>query len=405
MGFTEEEMAQYERLSNNYVPDAEVLKWDFENRLQSFLIQSLGTSRQSKAVESENHRRICPSRSRLCAQNNALAFGYFEAILLTADPNRLLGEVARLTSLNNLLDSVGYPCDIYEDFTNETLQLLKQNASNLPNSHDGDASLLASFNDAAICNAIIMHFRLVTSAWMKTHADSYVHYTENQNIQDYCSTHIEPHTVEIEHLGLQACIDAILKPAGIAVQVLYLDRSPGEQVNQLDWPADPPTTNAPYNGLSTIRLLYRPGHYDILYKPEDIGIIPTTAVTNPRIEFMSSPPYIPTSNVCYSQHGLDLDNFYMPGLFSAGVSSLPSSTDAYIPNSIYASSALPMTSAPADSYIVPYSEPSQPLIQSPISEGPWNTDRFRPSHYQVEDKFRQVMPMRTEPCQTEAMKQ
>ncbi|KAL8925588.1 MAG: hypothetical protein Q9172_002158 [Xanthocarpia lactea] len=334
----------------------------------------------------------------------ALAFGYFEALLQTADPSRLLGEVARLTSLNNLLDTVGYLRDIYEDFTDVTLQLLKDTAATLP-SHVGGAALLESFNDAAVCNAIIMHFRLVTSAWLKTHADSYVHFTENQSIEDYCSSHIEPHAVEIEHLGLQACIDAVLKPAGIAVQVLYLDLSPGEQVNQIDWPAEPSTANGPYMGMSTIRLLYRPGHYDILYKPEDINIHPVTAVTNPQINFMSAPVYLPSSNVCYSHHGLDLDNFYIPGLISAGVSSLPFSTDAFISSSIYAPSTLPMTSATADPYTASYSEPSQPIVQSPIMDGPRTKDCFRPSHYQIEDQFRQVMPIRTEPCQTEAMKQ
>ncbi|KAL8772070.1 MAG: hypothetical protein Q9209_002736 [Squamulea sp. 1 TL-2023] len=146
------------------------------------------------------------------------------------------------------------------------------------------------------------------------------------------------------------------------------------------------------------------GHYDILYRPEDIGILPTTAVTNPQINLVTGPVYLPTSNACYSQHGLDLNSFYIPGFASAGLS-LPFSTDAYISDPIYAPSALPMTSATTESYIVPYSEPSPPIIQSPVLEGPWNTDRFRPSHYQVEDKFRQVMPIRTEPCQTEAMKQ
>jgi hypothetical protein len=120
---------------------------------------------------------------------------------------------------------------------------------------------------------------------------------------------------------------------------------------------------------------------------------------------MTGPVYLPASNMCYSHQGLDLDNFNIPGLMSAGISSLPFSTDAYVSDSVYAHSALPMTSAPADPYIVPYSEPPQPLVQSPVLEGPWNTDRFRPSHYQVEDKFRLVMPVRTEPCQTEAMKQ
>ena len=147
------------------------------------------------------------------------------------------------------------------------------------------------------------------------------------------------------------------------------------------------------------------GHYDILYKPEDIDIHPVTAVTNPQINFMSGPVYLPSSNVCYSHQGLDLDNFYIPGLSSAGVSSLPFSTDAFISSSIYAPSALPMTSAPADPYTVPYSEPSQPIVQSPTMSGRRTKDCFRPSHYQVEDQFRQVMPIRTEPCQTEAMKQ
>ncbi|KAL8998844.1 MAG: hypothetical protein Q9169_002182 [Polycauliona sp. 2 TL-2023] len=361
MVYTEEELAQYERLSNDYVPEAEV----FDMRPQ-FL--------------------------------RALAFGYFEALLQTADPTRILGEVARLTSLNNVLDEVGYARDIYEDFTDVTLDLLKETAATLP-VHDDGAALLASFNDASVCNAIIMHFRLVTSAWMKTNGDSYIHYIENQSIQDYCSTHIEPHVVEIDNLGLSACIDAIMKPAGIAVQVLYLDRSPGEQVNQIDWAAEP---NAPYSGLSTIRLLYRPGHYDILYKHEDIEMMTAKVITNPQIHLMSDPVYLPSSNVCYSQHGLNLDNYEIPGLFSAGVSSLAFSTDAYISNSVYAPPILPMTTAAPDPYSVPYSEPS---VQPPTLEGPWNGDCFRPSQYQVEDKFRQVMPIRTEPCQTEAMKQ
>ena len=146
------------------------------------------------------------------------------------------------------------------------------------------------------------------------------------------------------------------------------------------------------------------GHYDILYKHEDINILPATVVTNPQINLMSDPVYIPASNVCYSRHGLDLDNFYIPGLASAGVSPLAFSTDAFISNAIYAPSALPITTAATDPYIVPYAEPAT-IGQPPTLEGPWNADRFRPSHYQVEEKFRHVIPIRTEPCQTEAMKQ
>ncbi|KAL9640183.1 MAG: hypothetical protein Q9204_000811 [Flavoplaca sp. TL-2023a] len=406
MAYTDEEMAHYQRLSNDYVPDAQgplVSPRQPSQKITSEYAQADPIYVHKTTTLPQQFSQYRTVRGDGNCGWRALAFGYFEALLQTADPSRVLGEVARLTSLNNVLDSVGYASDIYEDFTDVTLDLLRETAATLPG-HDDGAALLASFNEPSVCNAIIMHFRLVTSAWMKTHADSYIHYTENQSIQDYCSTNIEPHAVEIDNLGLQACIDAIIKPAGIAVQVLYLDRSPGEQVNQIDWPAEPSTVNAPYQGTSNIRLLYRPGHYDILYKHEDINILPATVVTNPQINLMSDPVYIPASNICYSRHGLDLDNFYIPGLASAGVSPLAFSTDAFISNSIYAPSALPITTAATDPYVVPYAEPAT-IGQPPTLEGPWNADRFRPSQYQVEEKFRHVIPIRTEPCQTEAMKQ
>ncbi|KAL9591549.1 MAG: hypothetical protein Q9179_007611 [Wetmoreana sp. 5 TL-2023] len=120
MAFTEEEMAQYQRLSNDYVPDTQVIQ------------HGLGIP---------------------------LAFGYFEALLHSGEPSRVFAEVARLTSLNNLLDTVGYPRDIYEDFVDETLQLLKRTAT-MTSDHDAAAALLTSFTQQGVCNAIIMHFRV-----------------------------------------------------------------------------------------------------------------------------------------------------------------------------------------------------------------------------------------------------
>lgn len=92
----------------------------------------------------------------------ALAFGYFEALVRSADPLAPMAEIARLTSLNNLLDSMGYQDDIYVDFVDETMQLLKRIASGALN-HDREAALLSSFNDPDVCNGIIMHFRV--SGW------------------------------------------------------------------------------------------------------------------------------------------------------------------------------------------------------------------------------------------------
>ena len=93
---------------------------------------------------------------------------------------------------------------------------------------------------------------------MKTHADEYQPFLLTGTVADYCRSSIEPYQVEIEHMGMNALIDALIKPAGFAVEILYLDRSIGTEVNShrfeaLDFVNIPVFPQAP-----TIRLLYRP---------------------------------------------------------------------------------------------------------------------------------------------------
>lgn len=67
---------------------------------------------------------------------------------------------------------------------------------------------------------------------------------------------------EIENVGLSALKDVCLSPAGITLEVLYLDRSEGDEVNMHRF--------SPVSGfdIGTIRLLYRP--YVILTYPRVI---------------------------------------------------------------------------------------------------------------------------------------
>ncbi|KAL8930547.1 MAG: hypothetical protein Q9208_000731 [Pyrenodesmia sp. 3 TL-2023] len=383
MTFSEEEMAQYQRLSNEYVPETEALA-------QKFL--------DYRTLRGDGN---CGWR--------ALAFGYFEALVRSADPLAPLREVARLTSLNNLLDSMGYARYTYVDFVDETIKLLKQIANSAPN-HDREAALLLSFNTPEVCNGIIMHFRLITAAWMKSNPERYMPYLEGITIEHYCVTHIDAYAVEIDHIGLQACIDSVLQPAGIVVQVLYLDQSAGEQGNEIDLPSDLATTSTAYGAVHTIRLLYRPGHYDLLYKPEDsMPVLPPAVVTNPEIHLMTGPVYMPSSNICYApQQGLDLNSFYLPGFMSAGISSMPFTGNAFSAAPAYAPSSLSVSPSTAELYSTPYSAPpqdAQSIIHPPRLQGLSSTGGFRPSEYQLKLKERQPGPLQTEPCQTEAMKQ
>lgn len=98
----------------------------------------------------------------------------------------------------------------------------------------------------------------MTSAYMQLRAEQYEPFLE-MPLGNYRAARIDPANQEIDQIGLQALTDAVIAPANFALEVLYLDRSIGESVTPHPFVAD-------YLNKPTIRLLYRPGHYDIIYK-------------------------------------------------------------------------------------------------------------------------------------------
>lgn len=93
---------------------------------------------------------------------------------------------------------------------------------------------------------------------MKSNAEAYQPFSPDVSIEQYCATQIEPYQVEIEHLGMNALIDALIKPAGFAVDILYLDRSVGQEANTIRFELQTPDGHPIFLDAPTIRLLYRP---------------------------------------------------------------------------------------------------------------------------------------------------
>lgn len=93
---------------------------------------------------------------------------------------------------------------------------------------------------------------------MKANADAYQPFITDATVEQYCATHVEPYQVEIDHFGMNALIDVLVKPARFAVEVLYLDRSDGSQVNTHRFEATGANGMPLFPDASTIYLLYRP---------------------------------------------------------------------------------------------------------------------------------------------------
>jgi ubiquitin thioesterase protein OTUB1 len=184
------------------------------------------------------------------------------------DTARLEEEIARLTSLNNLITTVGGVEEwLFEDMVAETLSLLRDVADTMQSSPEAaEQLLLQRFNDPEVSNAIVYHLRMLSSSWLKGNAAIYQDFIQGDlGVEGYCKEWLDAPNQEIDHLGIMLLIDVLLKPVGFAVEIIYLDRSAGSQVNSHMFQDE--QDGVPTNpGSPIIHLLYRPSHYDILYQ-------------------------------------------------------------------------------------------------------------------------------------------
>ncbi|KAH0534155.1 hypothetical protein FGG08_007246 [Glutinoglossum americanum] len=380
---TAEALATLQKLSNEYEPEIEgplvgkrqssqAITAEYQNADEIFVRKTAVLPQKYSHYRTVKGDGNCGWR--------AIAFSYFETLHRIGDKGRILEELTRLKSLNNLLNQAGFAEHLYEDFVQETLNLLSEIAYSLPTSSD-DAGLLKAFNDPGISSAIITHFRLLTSAWMKTHVEAYQPFLLEDTVEQYCASQIEPYQVEIEHIGMNALIDALILPAGLAVEILYLDRSVGVEVNshkfeRMDASGAPLNPDAP-----TFRLLYRPGHYDILYKIEDVAAL-MSSPTNLQVAYATPVTYGTFQPVPVVPVSSDMSTYLeIPGMSTPFVPVTPSamSPDTY--------------TSPVSPALSTFSTTTLPL--RPVGD----IGGFRPSKYELEAEFH-PSPMPNLPFQT-----
>lgn len=262
-----EEMERFQELSNKYEPElpgplvsskqsTNAIAMDYANADPTFATKTSAlavTHPQSRIMKGDGN---CGWR--------AVAFGYFENLFSLRDPVQLQRERARFKSLNTLLDQVGLDEITYGMFADATDEVFDSILNAIERGERDDSFLVALFNDEYNSNTILCHFRFLTSAWIKLNAHRYSAFLPmDMPIDRYCSTQIDPVKTEIDGIGLQALVDGVIEGSGLVVEILYLDRSEGDAVT-------PHVLTQTRPGVGAIRLLYRPGHYDLLYRAEPI---------------------------------------------------------------------------------------------------------------------------------------
>uniref|UniRef100_A0A8C7W2C2 ubiquitinyl hydrolase 1 n=1 Tax=Oncorhynchus mykiss TaxID=8022 RepID=A0A8C7W2C2_ONCMY len=136
-----------------------------------------------------------------------------------------------------------------EDFHNTFMDLLE-----LCEKQPGLCELLGSFRDQSVSDYIVVYLRLLTSGYLQREHGFFQHFIEGgRSVKEFCQQEVEPMSKESDHIHIIALAQAL----NVSILVEYMDRGEGGSVNHHVFPE---------GSEPRVFLLYRPGHYDILYK-------------------------------------------------------------------------------------------------------------------------------------------
>lgn len=185
-------------------------------------------------------------------------------------------ELSRIRDyVNRSIEDVvkcGYDRFTIDMFHEEMVELLtavaKEREQQGPSSSSSSisSSLYNRLNEEnATSDYCVWYLRVITSAYLKSDPDRFVHFLDNPlyiDVATYCAKEIDPMGKECSMVGVLALAEAFR----INVDIEYMDGRPLDGTNNnnklvkhsFDKKSDDDST-------LRITLLYRPGHYDILY--------------------------------------------------------------------------------------------------------------------------------------------
>ncbi|KAK1271122.1 Ubiquitin thioesterase otubain-like [Acorus gramineus] len=191
-------------------------------------------------------------------------FSYLEHVLETQDEveiNRISGNIEQC---KKTLQSLGYADFTFEDFFSLFMELL----DNVPRGKETSISLEeleSRCRDPLVSDYVVMFFRFITAGEIRNRAEFFEPFLFDMgSVDQFCKSSVEPMGAESDHIHITAISDAL----GVPVRVEYLDRSSCDMGPQCANHHDfIPSVCQPSNDTVNpfITLLYRPGHYDILY--------------------------------------------------------------------------------------------------------------------------------------------
>ncbi|XP_064293550.1 ubiquitin thioesterase OTUB1 [Phalacrocorax carbo] len=177
----------------------------------------------------------------------AFGFAHLEALLEDGQELQRFKEVSARSKEE--LVAQGFTEFTIEDFHNTFMELIERVERRVPL-----PELLAAFNEPSTSDYLVVYLRLLTSGCLQRHRRFFEQFLEGgRSIKEFCQQEVEPMCKESDHIH----IIALARALHVSILVEYMDRGEGGATNPHVFPE---------GSQPRVCLLYRPGHYDILYK-------------------------------------------------------------------------------------------------------------------------------------------
>jgi len=183
----------------------------------------------------------------------AFGFGYLERNM---NNEKELDRFRNLASdLKDKLVKLGYFDFTVEDVRDVVLEVID-------NVRKGgtEQSLIESFCSGPHSDYFVAYLRLFTSAYLQMNSEFFENFIEGgKTVKEFCSSEVEPMTRESDNIH----IIALAKAAAVPLRVIYMDRSQPSTLTTHNFAASDEENSDHFAPMIT--MLYRPGHYDLLY--------------------------------------------------------------------------------------------------------------------------------------------
>ncbi|XP_054154524.1 ubiquitin thioesterase OTUB1-like [Oppia nitens] len=182
----------------------------------------------------------------------AFTFKYFEYLLNDKQELNRFWPIAEQSK--EQIVKQGYTEYTIEDFYDMFMDILKRISEGMTLEE-----LIQLFNEQS-SDFIVCYIRLITSVHLQRESDFFSNFIEgHRTVVEFCKQEVEPMYKESDHIHIIA-LTTVFK---VGVRIVYMDRGAEGKINTHDFGIDDNSSQTP-----KVFLLYRPGHYDILY-PKD----------------------------------------------------------------------------------------------------------------------------------------